>query len=77
MLFLRLASNNEEPHLHAFFEWINPITTIDGGLGEGGAYPFGTGVSAATLALSEIPAKIGGETKEAKKEKETMLSGES
>jgi hypothetical protein len=34
----KLASNDGHPHLHAFYEWINPV--IDQG---SGAYQFRTG----------------------------------
>ena len=40
ILLSKLASENE-PHPHAFYEWVNPNT----GKGDG-AYPFRTGISA-------------------------------
>jgi hypothetical protein len=50
-LFLKLASE-DEPHVHTFYEWINPITDK-----AQGAYPFRTGISAVRIALFEILAK--------------------
>jgi hypothetical protein len=41
------------PHLHAFYEWINPITD------EGsGAYPFRTGITTIRIAIADILEKI-------------------
>jgi Glycosyl-hydrolase family 116, catalytic region len=41
------------PHLHAFYEWINPITD------EGsGAYPFRTGITTVRIAIADILEKI-------------------
>lgn len=50
-LFSKLASE-DEPHVHTFYEWINPLTDK-----VQGAYPFRTGVSAVRIALYEILAK--------------------
>lgn len=50
-LFSKLASE-DEPHIHTFYEWINPLTDK-----VQGAYPFRTGVSAVRIALFEILAK--------------------
>jgi glycogen debranching enzyme len=41
------------PHLHAFYEWIDPITDRPDG-----AYPFRTGISAIRLAIFEIINRI-------------------
>jgi len=41
------------PHLHAFYEWIDPITDQPEG-----AYPFRTGISAIRLAIFEIINRI-------------------
>jgi hypothetical protein len=52
ILFSKLASEGH-PHLHAFYEWINPITD------EGsGAYPFRTGITAIRIALADILEKV-------------------
>ncbi len=56
ILFSKLASEGH-PHLHAFYEWINPITD------EGsGAYPFRTGITAIRIALADILKKISTES---------------
>jgi glycogen debranching enzyme len=52
ILFSKLASE-DHPHIHAFYEWINPIT--DQGFG---AYPFRTGISAVRIALADILEKM-------------------
>ena len=48
MLFSNLASS-DEPHIHTFYEWLNPKTDR----GEG-AYPFRTGISAVRLSIFDI-----------------------
>jgi hypothetical protein len=48
ILFSSLASSNE-PHIHTFYEWLNPKTDK----GEG-AYPFRTGISAVRLSIFDI-----------------------
>jgi hypothetical protein len=48
ILFSSLASS-EEPHIHTFYEWLNPKTDK----GEG-AYPFTTGISAVRLSIFDI-----------------------
>ena len=51
-LLSKLASEGH-PHLHAFYEWINPITD------EGsGAYPFRTGITTIRIAIADILEKI-------------------
>ena len=53
ILLSKLASNDGHPHLHAFYEWVNPITD------EGsGAYPFRTGITTIRIALADILEKI-------------------
>jgi glycogen debranching enzyme len=48
ILFSKLASEGH-PHMHTYYEWINPITD------EGsGAYPFRTGVSAVRTSIVDI-----------------------
>jgi hypothetical protein len=48
ILFSNLASS-DEPHIHTFYEWVNPKTDR----GEG-AYPFRTGISAVRIAIFDI-----------------------
>lgn len=48
ILFSTLASS-KEPHIHTFYEWLNPKT--DRG---DGAYPFRTGISAVRLSIFDI-----------------------
>ena len=52
ILLAKLAAEGH-PHLHAFYEWINPIT--DQG---SGAYPFRTGITAIRIAIADILEKI-------------------
>ena len=56
ILLGKLASEGH-PHLHAFYEWINPIT--DQG---SGAYPFRTGITAIRIAIADILEKINSES---------------
>ncbi len=52
ILLSKLASEGH-PHMHTYYEWINPITD------EGsGAYPFRTGVSAVRTSIADIIEKI-------------------
>lgn len=48
ILLSKLASENH-PHVHTFYEWINPVT--DQG---NGAYPFRTGISSVRVAIADI-----------------------
>jgi hypothetical protein len=57
ILLSKLASNDGHPHLHAFYEWINPVTDLGNG-----AYPFRTGITAIRIALADILEKIKGES---------------
>jgi hypothetical protein len=50
-----LASEGH-PHIHCFYEWLNPINDTSGGV-----YPFRTGISAVRIALADILAKSGTE----------------
>ena len=52
ILLSKIASEGH-PHLHAFYEWIDPITDQPEG-----AYPFRTGISAIRLAIFEIINRI-------------------
>ena len=50
-LLSKLASEGQ-PHIQAFYEWINPTNDQ-----ENGAYPFRTGISAIRIAIADILAK--------------------
>jgi hypothetical protein len=52
-LLSTLASEGH-PHVHSFYEWLNPINDTSGGV-----HPFRTGISAVRIAISDILAKIG------------------
>jgi hypothetical protein len=41
------------PHLHAFYEWINPINDQASGV-----YPFRTGITMTRIAIADILEKI-------------------
>jgi glycogen debranching enzyme len=51
-LLSRLASD-DHPHMHTFYEWVNPLTDE-----AKGAFPFRTGISAVRIALAEILGKV-------------------
>ena len=51
-LLSKLASEGH-PHLHAFYEWINPITDQPNG-----SFPFRTGISAIRTAITDIIEKV-------------------
>jgi hypothetical protein len=53
ILLTTLASEGH-PHVHSFYEWLNPINDTSGGV-----YPFRTGISAVRIAISDMLAKIG------------------
>jgi hypothetical protein len=48
ILLSKLASEGH-PHIHSFYEWINPITDHPDG-----SFPFRTGISAVRLAIADI-----------------------
>jgi hypothetical protein len=50
---LSKLTSEDHPHIHTFYEWINP-TTDEGG----GAYPFRTGISTVRIAIADIVEKI-------------------
>jgi hypothetical protein len=52
ILFSKLASEGH-PHIHAFYEWVNPITDRPDG-----SFPFRTGISAIRTAIANILEKI-------------------
>jgi glycogen debranching enzyme len=51
-LFSKLASEGH-PHIHTFYEWINPVTD-----NPDGAFPFRTGISGVRIAIVDILQKI-------------------
>ena len=52
ILFSKLASEGY-PHIHAFYEWVNPITDHPEG-----SFPFRTGISGIRTAIADILEKI-------------------
>jgi hypothetical protein len=52
ILFSKLASEGH-PHIHAFYEWINPITDQPHG-----SFPFRTGISGIRIDIADILQKI-------------------
>lgn len=48
-ILLSTLASESHPHIHTFYEWLNPIT--DSG---DGAYPFRTGIAGVRIALREI-----------------------
>jgi hypothetical protein len=53
-ILLSALASEGHPHVHSFYEWLNPINDTPGGV-----YPFRTGISAVRIAISDILAKIG------------------
>ncbi len=53
-ILLSTLASKGHPHVHTFYEWLNPINDA-----RGGVYPFRTGIAAVRLAISDIIAKIG------------------
>ncbi|HEX6282921.1 MAG TPA: hypothetical protein VFZ67_11885 [Nitrososphaera sp.] len=51
-ILLSTLASEGHPHVHSFYEWLNPINDASGGV-----YPFRTGISAVRLAISDILAK--------------------
>jgi hypothetical protein len=54
ILFSKLASEGH-PHMHAFYEWVNPVTDQPDG-----SFPFRTGISGIRTAIVDIIEKIKG-----------------
>ena len=52
ILLSKLASE-DHPHMHTFYEWINPVTD-----NPDGAFPFRTGISGVRIAIADILQKI-------------------
>jgi hypothetical protein len=53
-ILLSTLASEGHPHVHSFYEWLNPINDTSGGV-----YPFRTGISAVRIAISDILGKIG------------------
>jgi hypothetical protein len=57
-ILLDTLSSEGHPHIHAFYEWVNPLT--DKG---DGAYPFRTGISCIRIALVNISNNVKSKSK--------------
>jgi hypothetical protein len=57
-ILLSTLASDGHPHMHAFYEWVNPLT--DKG---NGAYPFRTGISCIRIALVNISNNIKSKSK--------------
>jgi hypothetical protein len=55
-ILLSTLASEGHPHVHCFYEWLNPINDTSGGV-----FPFRTGISAVRIAISDTLAKIGSE----------------
>ena len=53
-ILLSTLAAKGHPHIHTFYEWLNPTNDASGGV-----YPFRTGIAAVRLAISDIIPKIG------------------
>ena len=53
ILLSKLASEGHPQHIHAFYEWVNPITDHPDG-----SFPFRTGISGIRTAIADILEKI-------------------
>jgi glycogen debranching enzyme len=53
-ILLSTLASEGHPHVHCYYEWLNPISDTSGGV-----YPFRTGISAVRIAISDILTKIG------------------
>jgi hypothetical protein len=53
-ILLSTLASRGHPHIHTFYEWLNPINDTSGGV-----YPFRTGIAAVRIAITDIIAKIG------------------
>jgi len=56
-ILLSKLALEDDPHMHTFYEWINPVTDE----GEG-AYLFRTGISTVRIAIADIIGKIRNES---------------
>jgi hypothetical protein len=66
ILLSKLASEGH-PHIHTFYEWINPITDHPDG-----SFPFRTGISGVRIAIADILQKIKKESTASKKPTKTQ-----
>jgi hypothetical protein len=55
-ILLSTLASEGHPHIHCFYEWLNPINDTSGGV-----YPFKTGICAVRIAIADILGKIGTE----------------
>jgi hypothetical protein len=52
-ILLSKLISDDHPHIHSFYEWVNPITDHPGG-----SFPFRTGISAVRIAIADIFQRI-------------------
>jgi hypothetical protein len=52
-ILLSTLASKGHPHVHCYYEWLNPITDTSGGV-----YPFRTGIAAVRIAIRNVLAKI-------------------
>ena len=52
-ILLSTLASEGHPHIHCFYEWLNPVNDTSGGV-----YPFRTGISAVRIAIAELLQKI-------------------
>lgn len=52
-ILLSTLASEGHPHIHSFYEWLNPTNDTMGGV-----YPFRTGISAVRIAITDILPKI-------------------
>jgi glycogen debranching enzyme len=52
-ILLSTLASEGHPHIHCFYEWLNPTNDSIGGV-----YPFRTGISAVRIAIADLLAKI-------------------
>jgi hypothetical protein len=52
-ILLSTLAAKGHPHLHCYYEWLNPLNDRSGGV-----YPFRTGISAVRIALTDLIEKI-------------------
>jgi hypothetical protein len=53
-ILLSTLASEGHPHVHTFYEWLNPIDDRTGGV-----YPFRTGITAVRIAIADILGKYG------------------
>jgi len=52
-ILLSKLISDDHPHIHSFYEWVNPITDHPDG-----SFPFRTGISAVRIAIADIFQRI-------------------